>query len=174
MEPVMPVCPACSYENSFGALICARCYALLVDMEISQSGSTMPPAAEQEPKLPVTRLAITPELLGPHSVAFYINRSAEPLIVDIPTQAILGRNAEGGGTQPRIDLTPYGAFERGLSRMHAIIRRTDNGMSIEDLASSNGSWLNGTRLQPYTPNVLKSGDHLQIGHMHIEVHFKFR
>jgi len=168
----MPVCPACGHNNSFGALICAKCYALLVDLDISQSSSTIPPAAEQDVKLPAIHPSTTPDLMGQNSVALYINRSPDPLIVEIQTQAILGRSSTSANSQPRIDLTPYGAFERGVSRMHAVIRRTDKGMSIEDLASSNGTWLNGTRLQAYTPNIVKSGDHLQIGHMHIEVHFK--
>jgi pSer/pThr/pTyr-binding forkhead associated (FHA) protein len=56
--------------------------------------------------------------------------------------------------------------------MHAIIRRTEQGLVIEDLASSNGSWLNGVRLAPFSPRPLQSGDHLALSQLEIVVHFK--
>ena len=92
-------------------------------------------------------------------------------MVQVAQQAILGRYTPSSATQPRIDLTPYGAYDKGISRMHAIIRRTDAGLIIEDLASSNGSWLNSQRLRPYIPGPLRSGDHLRLGQIEIEIHF---
>jgi pSer/pThr/pTyr-binding forkhead associated (FHA) protein len=44
-------------------------------------------------------------------------------------------------------------------------------LSVEDLGSSNGSWLNSTRLQPYVPAPLKSGDRLRLSQIEIEVYF---
>ncbi len=167
----MPVCPSCGHDNTFGALICSQCYALLIDKGLGQSSETLPPAEEVEDEVPRTRPVLSNDLLTPPAVALFINRSLEPVIVQIPTQAILGRSTPQGSAQQKIDLTPYGAFERGVSRVHAVIRRTEKGMSVEDLASSNGTWLNGVRLQPYIANALKSGDHLQLGHMHLEILF---
>ena len=53
--------------------------------------------------------------------------------------------------------------------MHAVIRRVESGLTIQDLASSNGTWLNGTKLAPYIPVPIKSGDQLLLGKIAIEM-----
>jgi pSer/pThr/pTyr-binding forkhead associated (FHA) protein len=40
---------------------------------------------------------------------------------------------------------------------------------VEDLGSTNGTLLNGIRLDPYMPETLKDGDQLQLGKLLIEV-----
>ncbi len=52
---------------------------------------------------------------------------------------------------------------RAVSREHAEIRRTDEGFVVEDLDSSNGSYLNGKRLVPRQPVPLTEQDTLQVG-----------
>jgi hypothetical protein len=105
-------------------------------------------------------------------VIFYFNTDGEPLIRDVTTQVILGRYIPDSPTQPEIDLNPYGGLEKGVSRMHAIIRRTLQGLTIQDMASSNGTWLGGARLQPYLASPLKSGSRLQLGQLFIDIRFR--
>lgn len=53
------------------------------------------------------------------------------------------------------------------SREHAMIRRNASGhCTLNDLGSTNGTWLNGRPVQ--TPTQLKSGDRIQIGRQIIE------
>ncbi|MCI0681658.1 MAG: SpoIIE family protein phosphatase [Gemmataceae bacterium] len=52
---------------------------------------------------------------------------------------------------------------RAVSRHHARIIRQDDGWLVEDLDSSNGTFLNGQRLTPNTPVALTERDALQIG-----------
>jgi len=40
---------------------------------------------------------------------------------------------------------------------------------VEDVGSANGTFLNGQRLTPYLPHVLKDGDELQLGRVKLEV-----
>lgn len=110
-------------------------------------------------------------LLGPDSVALYVGNIPDPLIVQIGTQVILGRLSPDATQPPRLDLMPYGAYEKGVSRTHAAIRRADaGGFSIEDLGSNNGSALNGSRLVPYIASPLKSGDRLKLSQLEIEIY----
>lgn len=44
----------------------------------------------------------------------------------------------------------------GLSRRHARILRTSEGVSVEDLGSQNGTWVNNERIEG--PHVLHHGD----------------
>ncbi len=52
---------------------------------------------------------------------------------------------------------------RAVSRHHARITKNDGHWLIEDLDSSNGTFLNGQRLLPHTPTALTERDTVQIG-----------
>jgi diguanylate cyclase (GGDEF)-like protein len=59
----------------------------------------------------------------------------------------------------------------GISRYHAVLRTGEDGkVRITDLASTNGTRLNGRRLPNHTPVVLHDGDRVQFG---ANVIFKF-
>jgi hypothetical protein len=49
------------------------------------------------------------------------------------------------------------------SRIHARITHEESGYYIEDLNSTNGTFKNGLRLQPYEKRKLESGDELRFG-----------
>lgn len=49
------------------------------------------------------------------------------------------------------------------SRVHARITHEESGYYIEDLNSTNGTFKNGLRLQPYEKRKLESGDELRFG-----------
>jgi len=83
----------------------------------------------------------------------------------------LGRVDPKEGVYPDVDLTDDLAMEYGVSREHACIFRRGNNVEVEDLASTNGTMLNGTRLAPYLPVSLNDGDQLQLGMLLIEVSF---
>ncbi|MEM6282480.1 MAG: FHA domain-containing protein, partial [Chloroflexota bacterium] len=69
------------------------------------------------------------------------------------------------------DLTPYGAGASGVSRIHARLSRTGKGITIEDLGSTNGTLLNGYRLQAFTRVPLQDGDALELGHLQFRLRF---
>jgi phosphoserine phosphatase RsbU/P len=52
---------------------------------------------------------------------------------------------------------------RAVSRHHARITRDDGAFLVEDLDSSNGTYINGQRLTPHAPATLTERDALQIG-----------
>ena len=53
-----------------------------------------------------------------------------------------------------------------VSRMHARFSLDQDGkMNVRDLNSTNGTWLNGERLQPNESRGLVPGDHLRLGRM---------
>jgi hypothetical protein len=148
------------------------CYASLLEpvedtpkAALTQTGISLPNSKPAEAPRANKR---TPNL-SVNSVALYIDHDLEPLILEISNQAILGRYTPNSTSQPRVDLTRYRAQERGVSRMHAIIKRTPTGFVLQDLGSSNGTWLNGVRLAPYIPSPLKSGDHFQLSQIDIEI-----
>lgn len=72
-----------------------------------------------------------------------------------------------------LDLTPYDAFDLGVSRQHAVIRRpTKDKLTVSDLGSNNGTFINGARLQAKIPYTLHNEDRLQLGKLLITVIFE--
>ncbi len=167
-------CPSCGYENAFGALICARCAIPLVGPSPDPDGTALwktPPAPVPEAS-PQQGPGDDVRLLGENTVLLYIGTTREAVSLEVVRQAALGRYTATGRFQPRVDLTPHSTFAETVSRMHGIIRRTEDGLEFEDLASTNGTWLNGVQLKPYTPSPLKPGDCLQLGQLQIEIYFR--
>ncbi len=110
-------------------------------------------------------------MLNGESVALYIGEASDPVIVQFSRDITLGRFAPGTVLKPTVDLTGYGGYEKGISRLHAAIRRhPQGGLMVEDMGSANGTWLNGDRLQPYAPQRLKSGDRLTLARLPIAVY----
>ena len=53
-----------------------------------------------------------------------------------------------------------------VSRRHAVIKRTGDGLEVRDLGSLNGTWVNGWRVERA---VLRPGDTLRIGEVRVVV-----
>ena len=70
---------------------------------------------------------------------------------------------------PDIDLTPYQAYASGVSRLHAVVKRESDRTVVMDLGSSNGTYLNGRRLNPHMEEQLKHGDVVALGKLKIQV-----
>jgi len=107
--------------------------------------------------------------LNQHAVALYAGSETEPLIVVVARQLILGRITLHDSKE-RVDLTPFGAVEGGVSRQHAVLNRVHGQLMVEDMGSSNGTRLNGELLQPYRPAQITSGARLRLGELDIEIY----
>ncbi|MCU0513505.1 MAG: FHA domain-containing protein [Anaerolineae bacterium] len=84
----------------------------------------------------------------------------------------LGRFEPTARQANEIDLTPYGAMDRGVSRLHARIHLEKEHLYITDLGSTNGTFLAGVRLEKDVPTLLRKGDELILGRLPIQVMFR--
>jgi len=75
---------------------------------------------------------------------------------------IIGRR-DPNGKMPDVDLTDWNGAASGVSRQHAAIHVTAEGVSIEDLESLNETIRNGYRLLPRQRYPLQDGDELRLG-----------
>jgi hypothetical protein len=85
------------------------------------------------------------------------------VLVEQVGEVALGRQAEDSITSVSIDLTPYGGGPLGVSRLHASILIAQDTYLLQDLDSTNGTWLNEERLPPHIPHALESGDLIRLG-----------
>jgi len=77
-------------------------------------------------------------------------------------EIVLGRGTSAV-PPPEVDLEPYGAGMAGVSRRHARLLRRPDGWYLEDLQSTNGTFLNEIRLPPGQPARLSAGDLIRLG-----------
>lgn len=79
------------------------------------------------------------------------------------TESIIGRWDADNGVFPDVDLDSHDP-EAKVSRRHARIRLQDGNYMIEDLGSTNGTYVNrGRRLLPGMAQVINSGDEVIVG-----------
>ena len=83
---------------------------------------------------------------------------------------ILGRQASGG-VEETLDLTDFDAYQQGVSRRHCLLQREDAHLTVIDLGSANGTFLNGKWLAPFQKNAVADGDDLVLGRLHLTVAF---
>ena len=91
--------------------------------------------------------------------------------VPLESEILIGRRDDSSGVFPQVDLTPYGAAEKGVSRRHARIVFSNDELMIEDVGSVNGTFLNGHRIVPYQSVPLSSGDVVQLGTLILQIYF---
>lgn len=84
----------------------------------------------------------------------------------------LGRFEPATRQEDELDLTPYGAMDRGVSRYHAKIHLEGDDLYITDNRSTNGTYLANVRLAPETATLLRKGDELILGRLPIQVMFR--
>ncbi|MCP4871650.1 MAG: FHA domain-containing protein [Proteobacteria bacterium] len=85
-----------------------------------------------------------------------------------PAEAVNVRFEEGAslivGRDPTADIvldTP------NVSRLHSRLERSEDGILVEDLGSTNGTWVNGSRIKG--PTLVKPGDDLRFGPQRLEL-----
>ena len=160
------ICPNCQSVNDVDAKVCERCGRVFAGGEKLETI----PVSDLIP--PVERPSTGTEDLRFGTVALHVMGEKSPIIVDAQdAPIILGRNVFGEDA-PTIDLTNYHGRLLGVSRHHAAIHMTDDGYTLEDLNSSNGTWLNDVRLFSNRPVPLRNGDMLRLGQLVLFVHFQ--
>jgi predicted component of type VI protein secretion system len=102
-------------------------------------------------------------------ISLHLLESGNILPVTERSEFTLGRVSENQPIMPDIDLSPYKAYDNGVSRLHAVVRQQDNRVVIMDLGSSNGTYINGVRLAPNVENMLKHSDVISLGKLKIQV-----
>ncbi len=157
----MIICPTCGQEEYYGTLFCRECGTPL--FESGNTTQNLPTTA------PETQILQDPSLVAREPVAGVILQlpQGETLTLRGTGEWTLGRRSPNSAAD--IDLTPYQAYEHGVSRMHAALRITTEGAFVIDLNSANGTFLNGLKLRPHTPYPLHHGDRLLLGKLALKV-----
>jgi len=165
-------CPSCGRKHRPGTLFCSECGVYLPtggplrteplpdeDLPVSRANPWISEQVEEseEPSVPLRLMILTTDRQ-----------------IQLPSTAEvhIGRLDAAHGIFPDLDLTPDGGLESGVSRRHCKIHQRGATYLVEDVGSANGTFLNGQRLTPYLPHVLKDEDELQLGSIKVQVVLK--
>jgi hypothetical protein len=96
----------------------------------------------------------------------------EEVTLEEDEMVTVGRIDLATGFRPGIDLTPYDAQKRGVSREHIRLHLKNQHVFVTDLGSSNGTILAGKRLPAREPVMLHNGDELLLGGLAVKVLFE--
>lgn len=178
-------CQTCGTENLDGSQFCDECGAnLLRPVAVSHDA---PVAAYQPPLSEPSFSAASVTSIGIEPVVELSEPVAADEIPALPMEGIhanltiergasvgtkftlstdesyIGRWDADNGIFPDVDLDAHDP-EAKVSRRHARIMFQNGRYTIEDLGSTNGTYINrGRRLIPGTPNVLSEGDEIIVG-----------
>lgn len=136
-------CKECQMENIEGALFCEECGSKLEAVNELKDTAVETPGT------------------GPALVF----TSADGGTFEIPAkdEVVIGREDPISEVFPDIDLTSLGGMEKGVSRTHAVIHRSGGDCTVEDMGSTNGTYVNRKRVQPHVPQAIKPGDEVRFG-----------
>ena len=197
----MITCPECGNQEKAGALFCGECGNFLLDERLmpqpksatgpssSREGATKittgkqsvlhtkefkyrPPFAEnlQPPPPNLVGLELGPEVeIQP--LIFIIPNSGRRVRLELRNEVLIGRSDPTSSTLPALDLARDNGAQLGVSRIHAMIQKVDRGVTIMDLGSTNGTYLNNYRLPPDLPYALRSGDEVRFSHLLVHIFF---
>lgn len=116
------------------------------------------------------------DLLKEHNIMVQFEEKVELSVFDKETDNIEDIYSYGMdkeiitlGKSPNNDIVK---IERYISREHAIFKFTEKGIVLIDKGSTNGTYINGVRLQPNEPHLLSSDDILHFGAQKIKFNMK--
>lgn len=163
------VCTACSKEIPNDATFCNYCGAVQVGLLPAQTTTRVP----DEVALPPLhdRIVHLTELYD-DMLAVLIPGETQPILIQGEQKIVLGRSGFVTDPQPTIDFTAYNGVGLGVSRQHAVISRPGDQYVIQDLGSTNGTWVNEVRLAKDKFHELNSGDLIRLGQLTFYVYFK--
>src|SRR5215510_10682762 len=129
-------CPRCSGDLVEGELICPRCGHMIPESPTSTAHLKIDPRLL---RLRRARRIGGTTIEGEGSITFRIRGMVEKLPLEKVEKLILGRGDVGATVHPGLDLTRYGAAERGVSRRHIELNYMDGELKVKDLGSANGT-----------------------------------
>jgi predicted nucleic acid-binding Zn ribbon protein len=145
-----PLCPACGTEIEPGDAFCSTCgFALKAVAPVAK------PAEEVAAVVPPAPVTAGPRLVLADSGAEIPLPAGEEILV--------GREDPVSGVYPDIDLTPHGGEQAGVSRRHARLIVEGGSYFVEDLDSTNFTFVNKQKLAAKTRQPVGDGDEIRFG-----------
>ena len=166
----MTKCINCGNEQLSGAIYCGECGASLLEAENAPDGTEHPfiNAPDNSPEPVLIGQDVQPAEKA-DQITFVIPNSGRHISLSLDEPIRVGRADPTVSLYPEVDLTADGGAEFGVSRLHATINHSEEGVVIVDMSSTNGTLLNHYALPADLPYPLHSGDELRFGDLLVHI-----
>jgi hypothetical protein len=161
----LPVCPKCKQPYRQGELACSNC-----GIVFSPAGRTK--TIDGFKRADLERVRRVGGTLVEQAQAISLTANDSTIVLPVAAEVVLGRmTTSPEDEQPDVDLNNFNAHDHGVSHLHLKVIRKRDTIYVADLGSTNGSFLNGIKLLPKQERLLRSGDELVLGRLHLHVNF---
>ena len=165
-------CPHCQKRNRPGLLLCEHCGFQLLTLSDYSRYQTRAFDYQLAPTFPLNFQRLGTGYLHRSSfVTLDLLDTNRKVSVKTEGHILLGRADKDAQWQPTIDLTPYGAVEKGVSRVHADLYFESDQVFVLELGSANGTRLNNISLHMGGAQQIHNGDLLEMGLLRMRVYF---
>ena len=165
------ICFQCNHSNPSGAKYCNQCGVKLVPTDATTTNivnEEVPGEVFKE----LEDLSTEIKDLESHGfkAALYLLGNDKVFLLEGKKEFVLGRRVKSSAELVDFDFEPYDGYSKGVSRTHAKIVISGDLVTITDLRSSNGTFLNRKRLMPAKMYTLAHGDILSLGSLILQYH----
>ena len=167
----MIVCPNCQHKEVTGAIFCSHCGAQLLTASVLETHKILTSETRTKDFRKSSPYQPLPADLPSSWISLHMVDSGQIVPLADRTEFTLGRVTEGQPIMPDVDLSPHNAYANGVSRLHAVLKREGEKAIIVDLGSSNGTYINGSRIIPHTEHAVSHGDLIYLGKLKFQVLF---
>jgi pSer/pThr/pTyr-binding forkhead associated (FHA) protein len=154
------ICSACGQANLPGEMFCKACGVQLAPV------ASVPPPPPRPLPLPSTDSSFQGGQAVTAGKTSKLVLPAKQVEFQLPTdrlEILLGRSDPVREIYPDLDLAEHGGESSGVSRVHARLVLQDGHFYLEDLNSTNFTYINQKRLQPGETHLLNPGDEIRLG-----------
>ena len=163
-------CEDCGAAQPPGTLYCSECGRfLLADRDQAQEAPLPFTDALDRPHAPALLGQGLSSSQSANFLTVVIPSSGRRIQLDLGQEIAVGRTDPANDHFPALDLTVDQGSALGVSRMHATIQPSPEGVLLVDAGSANGTYLNGYHLPPQLPYPLRSGDEVRFGRLLVHV-----
>ncbi|MBN1350644.1 FHA domain-containing protein [candidate division KSB1 bacterium] len=163
----MIICPSCHTKNERHFKICIHCGKEL-EQFLTYSKETPKPISP--PPLSKDYVPMNPIASGALPMSLIVEQFGIEIAVEVNENGIsIGREDAEGNVFPDIDTSTFGGNLEGVSRMHAQITLQSNQYFIQDLNSTNGTYVNRIKVGQAQKFPLNNNDELVLGRLKFRV-----
>ena len=161
VSAVQPIkCLYCGFLNNAQDVFCQYCGLELI---VEPSRELKPSTSAISNETSAAQRTTSPQPQHPPGKLIVLESLAEVSLPPGKPDFIVGRSDAVKNIYPDVDLTPFGGDLYGVSRLHARFIIQKPQIFIEDLNSTNYTYLNNLKLQPGQRYILRNGDELRLG-----------
>jgi hypothetical protein len=168
-------CQVCGHSNLKGALMCSNCGAMLFG-DLSRAAGTRN-LADELPEFrtnPVFTASGSSKFTSDMTLRISVEDKNTNINVGVTSNRLLiGRRDTLSGHSPDVDMEDYEGYRLGVSRKHAqlLLDDANEELTIQDMGSANGTFLNGVRLPAHRPHKIQDGDEVRLGNLNLRFYF---